>query len=116
CASAKRRCRGANGVRRTRECGDERPGPRRRHLQPVIIGVLRDLLHQGISSLQTMESVGALSLRPRVSSRKVSIMLQNIEYLREAPVWSPSTIADATKEWFDYLSPTADARVRKGAS
>jgi len=47
---------------------------------------------------------------------KVSIMLQNSEYWREAPVWSPSTIADATKEWFEYLSQTAGASVRKGGS
>jgi UDP-glucose 4-epimerase len=58
-----------------------------------------------------------LGWRPRVSFEEgVAIMLQNIEYWREAPVWNPSTIADATKEWFEYLSPTADASLRKGAS
>ena len=47
-----------------------------------------------------------LGWRPRVSfERGVEIMLQNIDYWREAPVWNPATIADATKEWFEYLSP-----------
>ena len=31
-------------------------------------------------------------------------MLENIDYWREAPVWNPETIADATKDWFQYLS------------
>ena len=47
-----------------------------------------------------------LGWRPQVSfERGVGIMLQNIDYWREAPVWNPSTIAAATKEWFEYLSP-----------
>jgi len=37
--------------------------------------------------------------------RGVQIMLENIEYWREAPVWNPASIADATREWFEYLSP-----------
>jgi UDP-glucose 4-epimerase len=58
-----------------------------------------------------------LKWRPRVSfERGVAIMLENIEYWREAPVWNPATIADATKEWFEYLTPTADLSARKGAS
>jgi UDP-glucose 4-epimerase len=58
-----------------------------------------------------------LGWRPRVSFEEgVAIMLHNIEYWREAPVWNPTTIADATKEWFEYLGPTAEASVRKGAS
>ena len=38
----------------------------------------------------------------------VGIMLENIEYWREAPVWKPASIAEATKEWFEYLSPGRD--------
>ena len=30
-------------------------------------------------------------------------MLQAIDYWREAPVWTPETIAEATKDWFTYL-------------
>lgn len=35
----------------------------------------------------------------------VQEMLNNIEYWREAPVWTPSTISVATEDWFKYLSP-----------
>ena len=34
----------------------------------------------------------------------VGIMLDNIEYWREATVWTTDTIADATEGWFKYLS------------
>lgn len=33
----------------------------------------------------------------------VKIMLENIDYWRDAPVWTAETIADATKDWFKYL-------------
>lgn len=33
----------------------------------------------------------------------VSRILDNIDYWREAPVWTPDTIGDATKDWFKYL-------------
>jgi UDP-glucose 4-epimerase len=32
-------------------------------------------------------------------------MLDNIEYWRDAPVWDPEAIADATALWFDHLGP-----------
>jgi UDP-glucose 4-epimerase len=49
-----------------------------------------------------------LGWQPRMSFEDgVQIMLANIDYWREAPVWNPATIADATKEWFEYLSPEA---------
>ena len=34
----------------------------------------------------------------------VAIMLQTIDYWREAPVWTPDSIKEATKDWFKYLS------------
>jgi|SRR5262245_2279063 len=37
--------------------------------------------------------------------RGVQIMLEHIDYWRDAPVWNPASIAVATKEWFEYLSP-----------
>jgi UDP-glucose 4-epimerase len=41
----------------------------------------------------------------------VRLMLENIEYWRDAPVWTASGIADATKEWFRFLSEnSANAR------
>jgi len=42
-------------------------------------------------------------------SSKVSLedgvgrILDNIDYWREAPVWSPDSIAEATRDWFKYL-------------
>jgi UDP-glucose 4-epimerase len=47
-----------------------------------------------------------LGWKPTVTfERGVQIMLENIEYWREAPVWNPSSIAEATREWFEYLTP-----------
>lgn len=31
-------------------------------------------------------------------------VVENIDYWREAPVWTPDSIADATQDWFRYLS------------
>jgi UDP-glucose 4-epimerase len=36
--------------------------------------------------------------------RGVAIMLENIDYWRDAPVWTPTDIADATRDWFKYLA------------
>ena len=33
----------------------------------------------------------------------VKIMLENIDFWRQAPVWDPNSIAEATKDWFKYL-------------
>ncbi len=33
----------------------------------------------------------------------VGLMLDNIDYWREAPLWEPGSIAEATKDWFKYL-------------
>lgn len=42
---------------------------------------------------------------PKISLKQgVKIILENIEYWREAPVWEPSSIAKATEGWFKYLS------------
>jgi UDP-glucose 4-epimerase len=43
-----------------------------------------------------------------VFERGVQIMLENIEYWGQAPVWNPATIEEATKEWFEYLSPRGE--------
>ena len=49
-----------------------------------------------------------LEWSPEVSlERGVEIMIENIDYWREAPVWDPSSIATATADWFKYLSKPA---------
>jgi UDP-glucose 4-epimerase len=46
----------------------------------------------------------ALDWEPRVSfAEGVRIMLENINYWREAPVWNPESISRATEEWFAFL-------------
>lgn len=45
-----------------------------------------------------------LGWRPKVSFEEgVGTMLANIEDWRTAPVWNPTSIADATREWFTCL-------------
>ncbi len=42
--------------------------------------------------------------QPKVSLEEgVQEMLKNIDYWREAPIWEPNSIAEATKDWFKYL-------------
>lgn len=46
-----------------------------------------------------------LGWKSRVSLEKgVKVLLENIDYWSEAPVWTPETISEATREWFEYLS------------
>jgi len=45
-----------------------------------------------------------LSWVPEVTFEEgVGSMLEHIDYWREAPVWDPESIAEATTEWFTYL-------------
>jgi UDP-glucose 4-epimerase len=45
-----------------------------------------------------------LGWQPRFSFEEgVQVMLDNIHLWRKAPVWTPDTIAAATREWFRYL-------------
>lgn len=45
-----------------------------------------------------------LGWEAKVSFEKgVEIMLDNIDYWANAPLWTPSNIEDATKDWFKYL-------------
>jgi UDP-glucose 4-epimerase len=42
--------------------------------------------------------------RPKVSFEGgVKILLENIDYWKVAPVWTPESISQATQEWFEYL-------------
>jgi UDP-glucose 4-epimerase len=45
-----------------------------------------------------------LGWKPRISiERGVAEILRHIDYWREAPVWDPNSIAEATSDWFKYL-------------
>jgi len=47
---------------------------------------------------------GVLGWQPRVSLEQgVRTMLENIDYWREAPVWNPESISEATRDWFAFL-------------
>jgi len=60
-----------------------------------------DRTHADISKIQKL-----LGWQPRVSFEDgVRVMLENIEYWREAPLWTPEAIAEATRDWFQHLSP-----------
>lgn len=46
-----------------------------------------------------------LSWKSKVSFEEgVNIMLENIDYWRDAPVWTSESILEATKDWFKYLT------------
>lgn len=50
----------------------------------------------------------ALGWSPKVPFEDgVRKLLARIEEFRDAPVWTPASIEDATKDWFKYLSPRA---------
>lgn len=50
-----------------------------------------------------------LGWQPKVPFEQgVKVMLENIDYWRDAPVWTADTIADATRDWFKYLGSTGD--------
>lgn len=45
-----------------------------------------------------------LGWSPKVSLEQgVKVLLDNIDYWRQAPVWDRDSIADATRDWFKYL-------------
>jgi UDP-glucose 4-epimerase len=52
-----------------------------------------------------------LNWQPLVSFEEgVRHVLANIEYWRSAPVWTPDTIASATRDWFQYLGRSGPGR------
>lgn len=58
-----------------------------------------DCTHADISKIKSM-----LGWKPRVSFEEgVDKILQNIDCWRDAPVWTPERIEEATQEWFKYL-------------
>jgi len=58
-----------------------------------------DRTHADISKIRRL-----LGWKPEISIEVgVKILCDNIDYWRNAPVWTPETIADATRDWFKYL-------------
>jgi UDP-glucose 4-epimerase len=56
-----------------------------------------------------------LGWAPKVAfAEGVAIMRQNIEYWRDAPVWTASSIAEATADWFRCLGPQGGEAAAKG--
>jgi len=50
-----------------------------------------------------------LNWYPKISLEEgVNILLDNIDYWKEAPVWTPDSIANATKVWFEFLDKSHD--------
>lgn len=59
----------------------------------------------------TSKIASHLGWQPKVSFEEgVGIMLENIDYWRNAPVWTPDTIKDATSDWFKYLGKEPGAK------
>lgn len=57
-----------------------------------------------VTLADTTEITRALDWAPRVSFEQgVEVMLENIDYWRDAPVWDAAAIADATAQWFEHL-------------
>ena len=45
-----------------------------------------------------------LNWKPKINIEDgISIVLDNIDYWKEAPIWTPETISKATEDWFKYL-------------
>lgn len=58
-----------------------------------------DVTHADITKIIKM-----LDWFPVVSFKTgVKIMLENIDYWKDAPVWTPENIGEATKAWFNFL-------------
>ncbi|MCE7505303.1 SDR family oxidoreductase [Polynucleobacter sp. IMCC30063] len=46
-----------------------------------------------------------LNWTPKVNINSgIKLVLENIDYWKDAPVWTPESISDATRDWFKYLS------------
>jgi UDP-glucose 4-epimerase len=54
-----------------------------------------------------------LNWKPSVTFEEgVQIMLQNIDYWKDAPVWDPNSIKEATKEWFNLLDKGKQSKLK----
>lgn len=59
-----------------------------------------DCMHADVNKIKRM-----LGWKAKISLEEgIKILLDNIDYWRQAPVWTPDAIAEATREWFKHLS------------
>ena len=59
----------------------------------------------------TEKTTRVLGWQPRVSFEEgVRILLDNISYWREAPVWDAESISEATRDWFTHLGGPSNRR------
>jgi len=59
-----------------------------------------DCTHADISKIHRL-----LGWEPKISFEEgMKIMLKHIDFWKDAPVWTPATIREATEDWFKYLS------------
>jgi len=57
----------------------------------------------------TMKIKKMLNWKPKVTLEEgIKHVLDNIDYWRTAPVWTPETIKEATADWFKYLGNKAE--------
>jgi UDP-glucose 4-epimerase len=69
------------------------------------VGIPRRPGEPDVTFADTARFRAATGWAPQVGFEQgVRIMLDNIDAWRDAPVWTPDTIADATADWFKYLS------------
>jgi hypothetical protein len=62
------------------------------------------LLGFGVAAATELTKQVADVTRPKVSFEEgIKTMLANINYWKDAPVWNPESINNATKEWFSHL-------------
>ena len=51
-----------------------------------------------------MKAKKLLSWKPQVTlERGLNIVIKNIDYWKDAPLWTPKKIKLATKDWFKYI-------------
>lgn len=59
-----------------------------------------DCTHADITKIKNL-----INWKPKVSFEQgVKHILDNIDYWKNAPLWTPESIKEATKEWFQYLA------------
>jgi len=58
-----------------------------------------------------------LGWQPKVDiAEGVKAMFEHMDYWRDAPVWTVSSIADATADWFKYLGSSSQESVRPASA